>query len=193
MKNFIVLYITLFSFFSYSQNKVYKYYIHLYNSNLTPEFFMQNGNYKYRGNDVTLQLFFNNYNIIKFEKEFPMTNWESFSKILRLETTNENLANDLIKFYPNTYKKFDDLTNDVKAELLFYPNDYGTTSPNINVGADIQRRDLDYMQVHKAWDITTGQGMKIGISDARINTTDLDFVNKVSFINPGNYLPFGLA
>ena len=44
---------------------------------------------------------------------------------------------------------------------------------------NIDRRDLDYINAQKAWDINTGQGVKIGISDARIKPDDPDFVNKI--------------
>jgi hypothetical protein len=184
----ILIFLCFFTFsIVFSQVKIYKYYIHLYDSSMIPPFENIKGNYKYVGIDGDLSLFFDNYKIIKFEKEFPMTDWESFSRVLRLETTDASLAKDLISHYPKIFKKYDDLTNEAKPELLDYPDDYGTTNPNGNSGANINRDDLDYINVQKAWNITTGIGAKIGISDARINITDDDFVDKVSFVNPGNY------
>lgn len=108
-----------------------------------------------------------------------------------LETENNNLVNELILNFPSTYIKYDDISLN-KIELTSYPNDYGTSSPNPNLGANIYRKDLDYINIEKAWDISTGVGVKIGISDSRINITDNDYVGKVSFVNPfyTQYLPY---
>lgn len=173
----------MFLTFSHGQT-LHKYYIYMNNSAFIPEFKDQGGYSTYIGNNQNLKDFFNKYEIISFDKAFPSTNWESFSKVLFLQTTSASLANDLIITYPSIYRKYDDLTDD-KLELLNdYPDDYGNTNPNGNSGENIRRDDLDYINIEKAWHRTTGIGMTIGFSDAKINTTDIDFVDKVSFINP---------
>ena len=91
--------------------------------------------------------------------------------------------------FPSLFSGFSDITNET-YEFASYPNDYGTTSPITNLGVSANRKDLDYINVEKAWDLTTGFNLltgdrvKIGISDSRINTTDADFVGKVSLVNP---------
>ncbi|MCF6130835.1 S8 family serine peptidase [Flavobacterium wongokense] len=194
MKKILILFCCLFLTYSYGQ-KTYKYYMYLYNSSSAPTFSKQGNYLVYNGTNPGLQTFFGKYKITRFDKAFPaaLPTWESFARVLMVETESSTLANDLITTYPSVYRKYDDLTNDV-AELMTYPNDYGSTNPNGNTGADINRDDLDYMNAQKAWNITTGNGMTIGISDARIMTTDTDYAGKVSFVNPGSYqnLPYNV-
>lgn len=186
MKKIVILFCCMFLTYSYGQT-TYKYYMYLYNSSYAPTFKKQGNYVVYNGTDPSLQTFFGKYKITRFEKAFPAAStWESFSRVLMLETESSNLAADLMTNYSSIYRKYDNLTNDV-FELTSYPNDYGSTNPNGNTGANINRDDLDYMNVAKAWDITTGSGVTIGISDARINTTDADYAGKVSFVNPGSY------
>lgn len=185
-------------FFSYSQGqKIYKYYVYLNDSSLKPEF-TNIGNYSvYTGKDDGLKTFFSKYKIISFEKGFPSLKWESMERVLILLTESITLANDLKTIYPSVYRKTEDFTNDQPQLLVpYYPVDYGNTNPNGNTGANIRRNDLDYINMPKAWEITTGisSGVrtKIGISDAKINTNDQDFVGKVSFVGNGSFqsLPY---
>ena len=182
MKNIFIITCCLLFFQSQGQN-VLKYYIYLTNSQLAPKFQNINGAYQYVGNDIGLSNFFKKYQINYFERACKSCTEECFSSVLILETLSPTLVNDLFSTYPSTYRKFENLTNQ-KTELLSYPDDYGTTSPNPNYGAAVARKELDYINVEKAWNITTGANVTIGISDARINTTDTDYVGKVSFINP---------
>jgi hypothetical protein len=203
MKRLLTYLTIIFSICSYSQGTTYKYFMYLNNSNLAPPFATVKGIYTYVGTDLGLKAFFAYYNISKFQKEYPsITDDEYFKCILRLETTNATLATVLMTNYSSTYSKYTDITNLPQAELLSYPNDYGATNPVTQppyTGSAIERSDLDYMQVNRAWDITTGrdlitgQPISIGISDATINTTDSDFVGKVTSINPylGNFEPHG--
>ncbi|MEM0543315.1 S8 family serine peptidase [Flavobacterium sp. j3] len=187
-------------FFSYGQGqKIYKHYMYLYNSSSKPEFATQGSYLLYSGNDSGLRSFFAKYKILSFDRGFPSTNWESFSRVLILETESATLANDLISNFPTIYRKTEDLT-DIKLELLAaYPNDYGNTNPNGNTGANIRRNDLDYINLPKAWDLTTGIDItsgvrtKIGLSDAKINDNNIDFINKVTHIGVGTSYLQGLA
>lgn len=200
MKKLLIFFSFLYFVNCFSQQTIYKYNVYLFDSTLAPQFTKNQTNSTYTGQNSGLSSFFSNYNIITFEKAFPSTTWESFSRVLYLETTNSNLVANLLTTYPTVYRKFEDITNDT-VELAFYPDDYGTTgpNPNPNIGAVIERSDLDYMNVQKAWDITTGIGTngiatKIGISDGRINIIDKDFSNKTSFINnPYQNLPYCTA
>lgn len=193
MKKLLILLICILYHSAFSQGTVYKYYMHLYDSTMAPQFGTVNGVYKYIGTDNGLKSFFANYNISYFEVEFKTIDQEYFKKILRLETTSPTLANALMTNYPSVYEKYGELTNIQPAQLLSdYPNDYGATNPTSNPNflyneGTIDRSDLDYMEVTKAWHITTGidsttmQPVKIGISDIKVNSTDPDFVNKVTY------------
>lgn len=190
-KLFILIFLISFSQGYSADRLVYKYYFYLTNSFLAPEFSNTNGVMIYKGTDSEMEEFFSHYEILKFERAITAVEWESLRRVFIVETYNEKLANDLINLFPDVYEKFEEFTYEV-TELASYPNDYGTTNPNIgqNIGPAIDRRDLDYINVSKAWDITdlAGAGdLIIGISDARINSTNADFSNKISFVNPSNY------
>lgn len=97
-------------------------------------------------------------------------------KEFQLETTNNNLFQNLVTNFPADFSGGIDVT-DEKYELAYYPNDHGSTNPNSNTGANINRHDLDYINIQKAWDITTGN-ITIGMSDSRIITTDATLLLK---------------
>lgn len=167
--------------------------MYLNNSTDAPVFVKQGNYLVYAGTNSSLQTFFNNYKIIKFNKAFPSTTWESFSRVLILETESNTLANNLMLNYPSIYRKVEDFTNE-NIQLMSYPNDYGTTAPSSvpQLGAVVSRLDLDYINVAKAWSISTGNGVSIGISDAKINTTDRDFFGRVNFLGTSSFqnLPY---
>lgn len=82
--------------------------------------------------------------------------------------------------YDQSYMNSSDL---LYAAPPFYPSDYGPTSPLPNTGV-FKRSELDYMGAPEAWDIATGDGITIVISDSRINVDDTEFANKISFFEP---------
>lgn len=178
------LFLTTFCCFfilSMQGQKVYKYYVYVNDISQIPSFSKQGQFAVYSGTNVKESQFFAKYQILTFEKSFPTAKWEHFLKIVTIETYNRNLVADLFKNFPTIYTKFEDRSED-DVQLTSYPNDYGITSPMPNTGANVTRDDLDYINTPKAWDISTGNGTKIGISDARIKADDTDFVGKISFV-----------
>lgn len=168
---------------SYSQEKIYKYYVHLNNYDDPPTFENINGLLVYDGTNIDLASFLSGYDVISFNQAFPSSLRTLNLEVFILETTSEKLMADLVNSFPYIFKTFTELINDT-PELVFFPDDYGNSNPNGNSGANINRNDLDYINIAKAWDITTGVGTTVGISDARIKINDQDFLNKVVFINP---------
>ncbi|GAA0871188.1 hypothetical protein GCM10009117_03340 [Gangjinia marincola] len=174
---------------SFSQ-KIYKYYIYTSDYNSVPEFVKENGFYYYDGANSREKGFYDQFTILEFDQAFPNVPHQHIANVLYVETLDGGFIKDLIKNYPSIYLKFDDLTEEEIEYLSFYPNDYGTTSPIPNQGAAVDRRELDYMGVPEAWDITTGNSnIKIGISDRPVNDVDADFLGKVSFTNGYSYDP----
>lgn len=176
---------------SFSQTTVYKFLIEVINYQSPPTFVNINNKSIYSGLNKDLEVFLNSYTILGFQQYTPTLKKAENLKVFRLETLNSNLASNLITNFPNVFSGFIDVTNEI-VELASYPNDYGTTSPIPNNGAPIERSDLDYINVQKAWDLTTGidkygQRVKIGISDTKINTTNYDFINKVTWVGSGTY------
>lgn len=188
--------------FSHSQaQKVYKYYVYLHDSTLKPEFSNIGRYTAYTGKDESLKTFFSKYKIVNFDSAFPAAaDSEKLSRVLFLITESSSLAKELVVKYPSIFIKADDLT-DREPMLMtpYYPNDYGNTNPNGNTGANIRRNDLDYINTPKAWEITTGlntttgERTKYGLSDAKINDTNTDYVNKVTHIGGGIPYLQGLA
>lgn len=98
----------------------------------------------------------------------------------------------------NKYKNVPLLNNEIRfndfSSVLFFPNDYGLTSPNTNLGIDAELHNYDYIGAPEAWEYTTGSSaIKIGLSDAVILVNELgftdddpDFVNKTTFFYDGS-------
>ena len=177
--------------------KPYKYYVYYYNSSDAPVFEKNDktGLSQYMGSRKDLKSFFDRYRIISSYQAMPSYPVENILRVYIMETYDKQMITDYLNSFPALVEKYEDLTNNV-IELGYYPNDYGSTNPNGNQGANIERKDLDYIDAPKAWDITTGKNVKLGISDARIKPDDPDFVNKITFLpeytygstsyNPGN-------
>lgn len=166
----------------FSQQKAYKYNIYVNDYSSPPEFVSINNNMVYSGSNNDLNNFLKDYTISSFYQMYPTSNRPINLRVFRLETFDSDMIDKMLQRFPSIFNGFVDVTDET-YELSFYPNDYGSTNPNGNTGANINRNDLDYINVSKAWDITTGN-ITVGISDARINTSSEDFVNKVSFIYP---------
>ncbi len=102
-----------------------------------------------------------------------------------LRTVDADLVGNILDKFPLTFLSYEDISS-IEYELAYYPDDYGSTSPYSNSGV-FERKDLDYIGAEKAWEFGTGVGVKLGISDARINPYDPDFQGKLSFVSPSSY------
>ena len=161
----------------------YKYYLNLSSFNNAHTFARINGKLVYNGSNPTDSAFFSNYTITEYSQAFPEGIDPAVLNIFYLETTSGKLASDLKSKYPSIYLNSEDITNRKIEFLDTYPNDYGTTSPLPNSGAPVSRAELDFLNVPKAWDITTGNSnIKIGISDTPLRLTAPDFLNKVTTV-----------
>jgi hypothetical protein len=172
--------------------KVYEYYVYLSDYRLAPQFEKNDsGEFSYTGKDKDLEELFKKYVIFEFSQAFPeFVNSEDILNVFLLKTSSENLIKDLMTNYSGLYKAYDDLTGKFVETLSYYPNDYGNTSPVANLGADGSKKDLDYIDAPRAWDITKGNGQIIvGISDTAIYATSPDFNGKTTFVSGynGNY------
>lgn len=189
MKSLLIILFSFFCCLSFGQEKHYAYYIHLSDYNTAPQFEREeNGNLKYAGNDALLKSFFSKYEVLEFHQAFP--EYVKSLKILNtffVETVNKDMVERMLAEFPALFLSYDDLT-EMKFEELYYPDDYGTTSPNPNSGADASRKELDYLKAPAAWDITRGDAdIIIGISDTAIDTTAADLNNgKVRFVSGCN-------
>jgi Subtilase family/Secretion system C-terminal sorting domain len=186
MKKILILFILLFSIIVHSQNgKVYKYYVHLndyHNAQLLSK--GNDGLMTYSGSNSFESTFFNNYQILEYVQAFEIAIDVNVLNIFYVETYNPNFIDDLLETFPSIYKSYTDISDLVYETLNYYPNDYGTSSPNPNLGFNYFNKAYDYVNTPKAWNITTGLSkVRIGISDTYIHYNNPDLINKVTPID----------
>ena len=95
-----------------------------------------------------------------------------------LISADEGLAGELTSEFPELFEFYEVLQpEDAK---VFYPNDYGDTNPLGTTATEGFTLDyLDFLDAPKAWYYTTGsRDIIIGISDGRLDTTNVDFKGK---------------
>lgn len=187
MKNIIIISLLIFSISVKSQEKKYSYYLYLDNYNNAPVFNVQNGLLNYSGVNSQLSIIFNKYKIYNFNQAFPeFLECTDILNVFFVECNTNKLISELIQAYPFIFKKYDDLTDKI-VEPLYYPNDYGNTSPNANLGANVNRKELDYQNVNQAWEITSGNSnIILGISDTAFDSNSPDLQGKLNFITSYN-------
>ncbi|KAF2516899.1 S8 family serine peptidase [Flavobacterium salilacus subsp. salilacus] len=192
MKNIFIIICGLFFSLAYSQEKkVYSFYVQLTHYSEAPNFEKEGSLYIYTGKDNKEKEFFSTYQILEFSQAFPASRREDNLSIFLVSSFSKNLISKIVEEFPGTYLWAEDIT-DIDYELTAtYTNDYGGTSPFSNSGiADLT--NLDYINAPKAWDYTLGStDIILGISDAKIDTTDIDLKYKTSFVNPSTSLVDG--
>jgi subtilisin family serine protease len=166
---------------TYGQSaKTYTHYVEMTDNSNVPVFKKINNKLAYQGNDLKQKQVFAKYNVLSYEQAFPDAIDKNLFKIYVLKTTDVGMVKDLLKTCKENYKSSEDIT-DRKIDFLYQPNDYGTTSTVPNLGANVSRKDLDYLHAPAAWDITKGKpSIKIGISDTPIKYDLPDLYGKVT-------------
>jgi hypothetical protein len=192
MKNLFIFFNLLFFCFSNGQvNKKYVFNVELNDFKDAPAFKIENNIAIYIGTNNDEKVFFSKYTISNFYQTYPSSKVLKSLNMFTFETTSSTLIKDLVTKFPSKYLRTEDLTSQI-IELSYYPNDYGTTSPNINLGANLSLKSFDYIKVPKAWDYFPQNqigNVTIGISDGKVLNTDLDFSNKVTYINESFFNP----
>lgn len=166
----------------YAQSDLYKYFIHMTTYKEASSFKKVDDRMIYFGENAELQVFFQKHMILEFHQAFPSSPREKDRNVFYVETTDQDFIKSFKEDFFRLYTFIEDISK-LEIELAFYPNDYGPTSPTHNNGV-FNRSELDYMGAPKAWDITTGLGTTIVLSDARINENDPDFSSKLTFYKP---------
>lgn len=161
--------------------KTYTFNVELSDRNEAPEFVRVMGVMQYAGTDPDEATFFANYVISDFYQTYPSSQRERLLNVFTFVTADADLMDDLLVAFPGKYITAKDKTDQVIELQAYYPNDYGSTSPVTNLGVAASLKPFDYVNAPKAWDYTTGN-ILIGISDAKIDSTDADFAGKTSFL-----------
>ena len=170
--NLLIVFI-FYSSFCVSQTD-YEYYMYLSDYNIAPQFDNINGVLTYSGDNRDMESFFAQYTILEFHQAFSQIPDFDILNVFKLKTTSDKLADEMLDKYGSIFVSYDNLTGQY-VETLLYPNDYGTTSPVTNSGANADRTELDYINAPSAWDVTTGDSkIIIGISDTGVNNSYTD-------------------
>lgn len=121
---------------------------------------------------------YGSYRVYTFEKAFLKSKRELLQDVYTIETDDVALISQLKHNFPDKYTRIDQFYPNEKP---YYPNDYGETSPVANLGIKENLDDLDLLEMPKAWGITKGnKKVVIGISDSRVDSTDAEFIGRVS-------------
>jgi len=121
---------------------------------------------------------FARHKVYAFQPAFPNTKREKLINVYRVTTNSNVLLGQLQNQQPEKYKRIGEYFPTPNA---FYPNDYGTTSPVENLGVPYPLTALDLINAPGAWGITRGdKKVVIGISDARIDSTNIDLQGRIS-------------
>lgn len=195
MKKVLFVLLFLSNQFIFSQ-EVKIFMVELASESIIADFKLENGYFQYIGKDKAKIEFFKNFQILDFFQSFPDSQRERTLNIFTIVSYQEDLASKLVEKFSSEYLGFMDIS-DFKVELTStYPNDYGTTSPVANYGVTKNIESHDYVNVPKAWDFTYGNSnIVIGISDGKILETEIDFVDKITFLPSYTYhsLPFSFG
>lgn len=126
-----------------------------------------------RANEV-----FAKHKVLVFRRAFPYTKKENLKKVYKVTTNSNVLLGQLQNISP---EKYTDIGEYFPHQDAYYPNDYGITSPVANLGVPYPLTGLDLINAPQAWSITTGDPkVGIGISDGKVDSTNIDLKGRVS-------------
>ena len=183
MKNLFIYLLCAISTYCIGQSEeVYSFYVHMDDYRNAPEFSEQNDEMKYVGDNTQLKRLFDAHTITNFKQAFPASPRDRDLNVFYLETTGKEVVEQLKSQFSTTFTLFEEFSGR-ESVLQSYPDDYGPTSPASNSGV-FQRSDLDYQGAPAAWDITTGIGTTVVMSDGRLKTDDMDFEGKWALYDP---------
>ena len=188
MKKLFLFFCCFLCSYLYSQ-EIYTFNVELNDKEFAPTFKQSGSLLIYNGKDTAEKAFFENYTVVNFLQTYALYSG-NLQNIFTFQTTSSDLMKDLVSKFPGKYLRTEDLTG-LKIQLASYPNDYGTTSPVSNLGAPLSFKSFDYVNVPKAWDYFPGNkgSMTIGISDGKVNNSDLDLADKVSYLYETSFAP----
>ena len=126
---------------------------------------------------------YKNYTVFEFKKAYPNTKKKLLKTVYTIITNKVELLGALLHNFPEKYTRIDQF---YPNENVYYPNDYGSTSPVENLGTHYPLYDLDLVNAPGAWGITKGSNkVVIGFSDAKIDSTNKDIKGRIS-----NYIQY---
>ncbi|QNJ98232.1 S8 family peptidase [Constantimarinum furrinae] len=180
------LYLTFFFLFAgtaiiQAQDEVW-FYLRAHDSLFEPTFERTGNTLTYSGTDLKLKAVLDKYEISAFKKTQRKTNKKNKLKTFFVMADKEFLLEDLLQQTPYLFYAGEIIPE--ADRKIYEPNDYGLTSTiGANLGLQADLSYLDYLGAPEAWYYTTGSpDVIIAISDARVDTVDIDFKDKTTIL-----------
>tara|TARA_R110000850_G_scaffold150497_1_gene273258 strand:+ start:171660 stop:173600 length:1941 start_codon:yes stop_codon:yes gene_type:complete len=181
MNKLFLLFFLLFSLQFSAQEKEQLYYYHVSVANAETLKITPNKDGSLNITDTVnskANKIFAKYKVLVFRKAFPYSKKENLKKVYKVTTNSDVLLGQLQNISPEKYTGIGEYFPHQDA---YYPNDYGITSPVANLGVPYPMTGLDLINAPQAWSITTGDPkVVIGISDGRVDSTNIDLKGRVS-------------
>ena len=186
-RNIIFIFFLFFSLNSaFSQNRAW-FYLRANDTLFLPSFKTEENQLIYTGNDARLKTTLENHKIFTFKKTLRKTNKENRNRTFFVISDDESLLNDLLTKVSHIFKSGELIPEADKK--IFEPNDYGLTSTiGENLGFQVNLDYYDFLDLPKAWYYTTGSPeIVIGISDAAVDTTNIEFKYKTKVFRKSGF------
>jgi len=176
---FTFLLILCVSFFGLSQESDAWFYLRAIDTLIQPEFRTESDKLIYIGKDSRLKEVLDRHEILTFKKTFKKAKKTELKRTFFVISKDEGLLEDLLANAAHLFEFGELILEDDKK--IFEPNDYGLTSTiGENLGLQVNMDYYDFLDVPKAWYYTTGLPETIiGISDGKVDTTNIDFKDKI--------------
>ncbi|MDT0556711.1 S8 family peptidase [Patiriisocius hiemis] len=188
MKPILLYFLLLFSCCSIAsaqfQDKSWM-YLRAKDTLVSPKFEETNGVLRYVGDDTKLKKIFEEHIIYKFKKTYKNATRQNLKKTFFVISDKQSFLDDILREGSHLFVFGELIANEDKK--IFEPNDYGLTSTIGDYGEHKLNLDyLDFLDLPKAWYYTTGsKDVIVGISDAQLDTINIDFKGKTKNLKNG--------
>jgi hypothetical protein len=147
-----------------------------------PSFQEREGKLIYTGDDYKLKSILEDYDISIFKKTQKNAKKPYLHRTFFIIADRKSLLDDLLIKANHLFDSGEVIP--MEDRKIFEPNDYGLTSTiGENLGLPVNMDYMDFLGVPKAWYYTTGErDVIIGISDASVDTTNIEFAKKTKVI-----------
>ncbi|MEP2937014.1 MAG: S8 family serine peptidase [Gilvibacter sp.] len=177
MRKLLLILLFAFGGIGFAQEQTWS-YLRLQEGAQMPSFEQIDGDLVYKGHDVKLKNLLENKTILSIRPAFVFSKKPKLQRTYLFICKEPDLAQQLVSNFNQLFEFSETLSED--DAKVFYPNDYGSTNPfGSQMSEQLDLDYLDYLEVPKAWYYTTGsRDIIIGISDGRLDTTNIDFKGK---------------
>ncbi len=156
------------------------FYLRAKSDSFEPSFTERDGALTYTGNDFKLKTILEDYDISIFKKTLKNARKPFLNRTFFVMADDTSLMDDLLIKANHLFEGGELIPEEDRK--IYEPNDYGLTSTiGENIGLPVNMDYMDFLGVPKAWYYTTGRrDVIIGISDALVDTTYVDFEGKTT-------------